>query len=243
MKTPAVSIVIPAFNEERRLEPTVRAWRAFLDDEGIPGEIVVSDDGSRDATVAVAHRAADGDPRVRVVTAVRNQGKGGAVRSGMLEARAPFVFYVDADLNIAPSHVPAALAMLRDGADVVVGRRGLGEYARAERSAARIAAGVLVQTTRRLLMLSWLPDTQAGYKGFRRETARRVFAAALIRSFAFDVEVLYLARRCGARIVQQPVAVEFRDDSTYDLRRHLPRFIADIVRIRINALRGRYAAL
>lgn len=237
---PELSIVIPAYNEERRLAPTVRAWRGFLDAEGIAGEIVVSDDGSRDRTVEVANEAAEGDPRVRVITAERNQGKGGAVRSGMLEARGRFVFYVDADLNIDPAHVPGALALLRRDADLVVGRRDLREYAREERSPARIAAGAAVQVTRRLLMLTWVTDTQAGYKGFRRALAHEVFAAARIRSFAFDIEAIYLARRLGARIAEQRVSVEFRDESTYDLRRHLPAFLRDIWRIRLNAIRGRY---
>lgn len=237
-----VSIVIPAYNEAGRLPATLDAWRAFLTDARLDAEIVVADDGSRDQTPDLVRAAATEDPRVRLVRLERNEGKGGAVRAGMLAARGDHRFYVDADLNVDPSHLHPALARLRADADVVVGRRSLSEYASEEKSVARVAAGALVQITRRLLVLPTIADTQCGFKGFRAATAERVFGAALVRSFAFDIEALFLARRGGARIVEIPVSVTFRDQSTYDLRRHLPPFLRDIVRIRVNALRGRYPA-
>jgi len=236
----ALALVVPAYNEERRLGPTLDAWRGFLDGSGIDGEIVVADDGSRDDTADLVRAVAREDPRVRLVGLERNRGKGAAVRAGMLAADAQVVAYVDADLNIAPSHVPPALDLIAGGASLVVGRRGLREYAGEERSVARLAAGLAVQVTRRTLVLPTIVDTQAGFKVFRRALARDVFTAARIDSFAFDIEALYLARRLGARIVEMPVAVEFRDESTYDLRRHLPPFLRDIVAVRVNALRGRY---
>lgn len=239
---PAVelSVVIPAYNEERRLAPTVAAWLEYLATRPGPGEVVVSDDGSTDRTVAVALEAAGGDPRLRVLSGGPNRGKGGAVREGMLAARGEFRFYVDADLNIAPFHVTGAVELLRHGCDMVTGRRSLREYSREESSPARVAAGAAVQVLRRAMWLTHVADSQAGFKGMRAALADRVFRAATVTSFAFDIEVLYLARRFGARIVEYPVAVEFRDESTYDVRRHLPPFLADILRIRANAVRGAY---
>ncbi|HWH13650.1 MAG TPA: glycosyltransferase [Miltoncostaeaceae bacterium] len=236
----ALAIVIPAYNEERRLGPTLEAWRRFLDAEGVDGEIVVADDGSRDGTADLVRAAAAEDGRVRLVALRPNRGKGAAVRAGVRAADAEVIAYVDADLNIAPAHVPAALARIRAGADLVVGRRGLREYAGEERSTARLVAGLAVQVTRRLLVLPTIVDTQAGFKVFRGPLAHEVFAATRIDSFAFDIEALFLARRRGARIVEMPVTAEFRDESTYDLRRHLPPFLRDIARIRLHALRGRY---
>lgn len=235
-----LSIVIPAYNEERRLAPTLDAWLSFLDGSGLAGEIVVSDDGSTDGTAGLVRAAAARDQRVRLESLPANEGKGGAVRAGMLAARAPFILYVDADLNISPDHVPGALTLARHGAELVVGRRSLTEYAEQERSVARLVAGAAVQVTRRLLVLPTVADTQAGFKLFTRDLARRVFSATRIRSFAFDIEAIYLARRLGARIVEYPVSVRFRPDSTYDLRRHVPPFLRDIVRIRRIALRGGY---
>jgi dolichyl-phosphate beta-glucosyltransferase len=237
---PQLSIVIPAYEEERRLPATLAGWQAFLDGHAGEAEVVVVDDGSRDGTAVVVERAARQDRRIRLLRLDANQGKGGAVRAGMLASRGAYRFYVDADLNIAPTHVTPALELLRGGADLVVGRRDLREYAREEQSLARLAAGLAVQVARRVIVLPVFSDTQAGFKGFRAAFAERVFAAAEIRSFAFDIEVLFLARRLGARIVEMPVSVEYRAGSRYSLRRHLPVFLRDIVGIRRRALAGRY---
>ena len=237
---PALSVVIPAYNEERRLPATLEGWLGYL--AGRPGgaEIVVADDGSRDGTARVVEAAAGGPVAVRLVRLAENQGKGGAVREGMLAARGALRFQVDADLNIAPGHVDGAVDRLRAGADLVVGRRSLSEYASEERSITRLAAGAAVQLTRRLIVMPRISDTQAGFKGYRAGLAEEVFRRALIRSFAFDIEAIFIARRLGARIVEMPVRVEYRADSTYDVRRDLPPFLRDIVRIRLNAVRGRY---
>lgn len=237
-----VSIVVPAYNEEQRLQPTLDGWAAWMDGFDGTAELVVSDDGSTDGTAALVERAAARDGRIRLNRLPANRGKGGAVRSGMLAATGDYRFYVDADMNIAPFHVDPALALMRSGvADVVTGKRSLGEYAATEQSPARLAAGTAVQVTRRILVLPVITDTQAGFKGFPAEWAHKVFERATIDSFAFDIEVLYLARRMKARIAEMPVAVEFRGDSTFDVARHLPPFIEDIWRIRMNAWRGRYS--
>ena len=200
----------------------------------------MSDDGSSDGTPGLVERFAAHDHRFRLNRLPENQGKGGAVRSGMLAATGAYRFYVDADMNIAPWHVEPALALLGSVADVVTGKRSLSEYANAEQSASRLAAGAAVQVARRILVLPVISDTQAGFKGFTAEWAEKVFAKAVVNSFAFDIEVLYLARRMGARIAEMPVSVEFRDESTFDVSRHLPPFIRDIYGIRMNAWRGRY---
>ena len=235
-----LSIVIPAYNEERRLTPTLEGWRTWLGTFDGDAEVIVSDDGSTDGTAALVERFAAHDHRFRVNRLPENQGKGGAVRSGMLAATGAYRFYVDADMNIAPWHVEPALALLGSVADVVAGKRSLSEYASAEQSASRLAAGAAVQVSRRILVLPVISDTQAGFKGFTAKWAEKVFAKAVVNSFAFDIEVLYLARRMGARIAEMPVSVEFRDESTFDVSRHLPPFIRDIYGIRLNAWRGRY---
>ena len=235
-----LSIVIPAYNEERRLTPTLEGWSTWLDTFGGTAEGIVSDDGSRDGTAALVQRFAAGDRRFRLNQLPENQGKGGAVRSGMLAATGEYRFYVDADMNIAPWHVEPALALLSSVADVVAGKRSLSEYADAEQSASRLAAGAAVQVARRILVLPVISDTQAGFKGFRAEWATKIFEKALVNSFAFDIEVLFLARRMGARIAEMPVSVEFRDESTFDVSKHLPPFLRDIYGIRLDAWRGRY---
>ena len=232
-----VSIVIPAYNEARRLPLTLDGWRDFLGRQAYAWEVIVVDDGSRDATAAVAAEAG-----ARVIRLAPNQGKGAAVRAGMLAADGLVIAYADADLNVAPAHLTAALRDIDSGAaDLVIGRRHLAEYAAAE-GPLRLLAGGLVQVTRRALVLRGIQDTQCGFKVFRRDLARAVFARTRLSSFAFDIEVLFLARKLGARIVELPVATTFRAESTFNVRKHLPRFLRDIVQIRLNDLAGRYAS-
>jgi len=229
-----VSIVIPAYNEARRLPMTLDGWRSFLAEQAYPSEVVVVDDGSTDASSAVA-----ADASVRVLRLERNQGKGAAVRAGMLAAQGQVIAYADADMNVAPAHLADALGLIESGADLVIGRRKLAEYASAE-GPVRLLAGGLVQVTRRALVLRGIQDTQCGFKVFRRDLARAVFAQTRLRSFAFDIEVLFVARKLGARIVEIPVTTTFRPESTFNVRKHLPRFLRDIVQIRLNELAGRY---
>jgi dolichyl-phosphate beta-glucosyltransferase len=230
-----VSIVIPAYNEARRLPATLAGWRDFLGTQPYRWELVVVDDGSTDATAAVAEAAGAG-----VLRLDPNEGKGGAVRAGVLAAAGNVIAYADADMNVAPAHLQDALRWLEaGGADLVAGRRELSEYAAAE-GPIRLLAGGLVQTTRRLVVMSAIRDTQCGFKVFRRDLGRAIFSRTRVRSFAFDIEVLFLARKLGARIVEMPVRTTYRAESTFSVRKHLPLFLKDIFQIRLNDQAGRY---
>jgi glycosyltransferase involved in cell wall biosynthesis len=229
-----VSVVIPAYNEARRLPATLVGWREFLSAQPYEWELVVANDGSSDATASVA---AEGG--ARVVSLNPNRGKGGAVKAGVLSATGDAIAYVDADLNISPQYLSTALRLLESGADLVAGQRALSEYGAAE-GPLRLLAGGLVQLTRRVLVISSIRDTQCGFKVFRQDLAYAVFERTLITSFAFDIEVLFLAKKLGARIVPMPVTTTFREEGTFNVRKHLPRLLGDIVQIRRNARAGRY---
>ncbi len=237
---PRLSVVLPAYNEEARLPATLAAWSEFLAAQPYRWELVVADDGSRDGTAAAADDFASGHPGVCVVRLPQNRGKGGAVREGVLAARGDVILFADADLGIPAHFAAAALATIDAGADVATGERSLRTYASEERSVTRLLAGLAVQISRRVLALTFVRDSQCGFKAFRRGAANAIFSRALIDSFAFDIEVLYLARRLGYRVRPFPVEMAFRAGSTYDVRTHLPRFLADIARVRANAFRGRY---
>jgi glycosyltransferase involved in cell wall biosynthesis len=229
-----VSVVIPAYNEARRLPATLIAWRGFLSEQSFDSELVVADDGSSDATAEVARAGG-----ATVLELKPNRGKGGAVKAGVLAASGDVIAYADADLNISPHYLLEALRILEEGADLATGRRSLSEYGSAE-GPLRLLAGGLVQVTRRVLVIRSIQDTQCGFKVFRRELARAVFSRTRITSFAFDIEALFLAKQLGARIVEMPVTTTFRAESTFNVRKHLPRFLEDIVQIRLNDLRGYY---
>jgi dolichyl-phosphate beta-glucosyltransferase len=238
--SPRLSVVLPAYNEEERLPETLARWTEYLSAQDYGWEIVVSDDGSRDNTARVAEAFASSHPGVRVLRAERNRGKGGAVRAGMLAARGDAILFADADLGIPARFTAAALQTLATGADIATGERSLRTYAKEERSIARVLAGAAVQISRRLLGLTFIRDSQCGFKAFRRDAAHAIFRKTVIDSFAFDIEMLYLARRLKKRVIAFPVEMSFRSGSTFDVKKHLPRFLKDILRTRLNALRGIY---
>jgi glycosyltransferase involved in cell wall biosynthesis len=229
-----VSIVVPAYNEARRLPRTLDGWRTYLARQPFSAEVIVVDDGSTDETGRVAEAGG-----AQVLRLQPNRGKGGAVRAGVLAAGGQTIAYVDADMNVDPDHLGSALRLLDRGADLVAGQRDLSEYAAAE-GPVRLLAGGLVQLTRRLLVMSSIADTQCGFKVFRRALGQAVFQQTTISSFAFDIEVLFIAHRLGANIALLPVRTTYQPESTFHVRRHLPRFLHDIVQIRLNALTGHY---
>ena len=237
---PRLSVVLPAYDEEDRLPATLAAWSSYLSTQSYTWEIVVADDGSRDGTAGVAEAFAATHPGVRVLLLTPNRGKGGAVRQGVLAAEGQVILFADADLGVPAAFAAAALAAIDGGADVATGERSLRTYAGEERSSVRLLAGAAVQVSRRVLGLTFVRDSQCGFKAFRREVAGAIFRRATIDSFAFDIEALYLARRMGAKVQPFPVEVSFQAGSTFDVRTHLPRFLKDILRIRVNALRGVY---
>src|SRR5262249_53587777 len=140
-----VSVVIPAYNEARRLPATLAGWHTYLAEQSWLSEVIVVDDGSRDETASVAT-----DAGARGVSLRPSRGKGGAVKAGVLAAAGGMIAYVDADLNIAPEYLGTAAELIEEGADLVAGQRELSEYASSE-GPLRLAAGGAVQLTRRVL--------------------------------------------------------------------------------------------
>ena len=208
--TPRLSLVIPAYNEEQRLRPSLEQILAFAVAQGYPVELLVVDDGSVDRTPDLVREAAGVTPpnvSLRLLQHPRNLGKGRAVRTGCLAAAGEFVAYLDADLATPPQEVLKLLPSLEEGADVAVGSRiHPGGYdMRASQPPYRRAVGWLYTQVRQRLLLPDIVDTQCPLKAFRREAAQRIFARQRLSGWAFDAEVLYLARRMGLRTSQVPV--------------------------------------
>lgn len=234
-----LTLVIPAFNEEARLPGTLRKLRDWLDRWGIDYRVIVADDGSRDGTADVAYRLG---PRFTTLRLARNQGKGAAVRAGMLAASGRVVAFTDADL-------PYALESLRHGYEliraeecrIVFGARDL-ESSRVlapRRLARRIASAVFQQIARTLISRD-VVDTQAGLKLFDASAARALFSRTTIDGFAFDAEVVFLAHRLNLAHRRIPVTLVNEESSSVSVWRHsLPMFL-EIGRIRWRALRGVY---
>jgi glycosyltransferase involved in cell wall biosynthesis len=198
---PALSVVIPAYNEADRLAATLHALQRATAGQSI--EVVVVDDGSSDGTAEVARATLDSD-HDRVVRLTRNSGKGAAVRAGVLESTGEAVVYMDADLATDLSALPEFVAAL-DHADLVVGSRMLpGAEVRDGTSDRAVMAWVFNRLVRLLTRIE-SRDTQCGFKALRGSVARRLFGLARCDRFAFDVEILLLARRLDLRVVEMPV--------------------------------------
>ena len=232
---PDLSVVIPAYNEQARLPPTLDRLRAYLAQGPMAYEIVVVDDGSSDKTSDVARAAG-----ATVVRNDTNRGKGFAARRGMLLARGGRRLMTDADLSTPIEDLPHLMARLDEGYDVAIGSRALpASNVEVRQSPYREVMGRLFNLCVRVLAVPGLHDTQCGFKLFTAAAAERSFEPAQLDGFSFDVETLYIARRRGLRIAEVPVT--WRNDTASRVG-SLNGFRAflDLGRIRVNGWRGRY---
>ena len=240
MSAPALSVVIPAFNEEQRLPPTLARLRRYLDARGGSYELVVVDDGSSDATAERARAA--GDDVVRVLVNERNRGKGYSVKRGMLAAHGSLRLMTDADLSTPIEDLPRLEAAVAQGHGIAIGSRAvLGANVEVHQGGLREGAGRAFNLLVRALALPRLQDTQCGFKLFTAAAAQAAFERARLDGFAFDVEALFLAQRAGMRIAEVPVT--WRNDVAVASRVspwNGARAFLDVLRLRTDAWLGRY---
>jgi len=228
----ALSVVVPAYNEEARLPRTLRRLREYLDARGEPYEIVVVDDGSTDGTAEAARAA--GGPVVRLLAGERNRGKGHAVRRGMLAAAGARRLMCDADLSTPIEELERLEARLAEGCGVAIGSRAVsGARLEVRQGLWRENAGRAFNLLARLVALPDLHDTQCGFKLFTAEAAEAGFARACLDG---------LARRAGQRIAEVPVVWRNDAASRVSLAKGLSAFL-DLLRLRWRALRGSYERL
>jgi dolichyl-phosphate beta-glucosyltransferase len=231
-----LSVVIPCYDEATRLPATLERAIAYLRRERPRFEILVVDDGSRDATAEVARALLERERCGAVIALPSNRGKGAACRVGALAARGRHVLLCDADLSTPIEEESRLRAALDSGADLAIGTRAHPAARIVVRQArGREGAGRVLNCLLRALGLTDLRDTQCGFKLFRRDAARALFERARIDGFLFDVEILRLARRDGMSLAEVPV--EWRNDPDSRVRplRHWPQVLWDLLRIRLSA--------
>lgn len=242
---PSLSVVIPAYNEESRLEKSLERVAAYLAGHVDAGEIVIVDDGSRDRTLELARRfsSAHATPRlaVQVLANPGNRGKGYAVRRGMLAAGREWVLFSDADLSSPIEECEKLLAAAEAGQyDAAIGSRALDRsLIGVHQPVTREIAGRAFNLCMRLATGLSYADTQCGFKLFRREAAQRIFARQLLERFGFDVEILFLAQKLGYRAVEVPVRWNNAEGTKVGMLSGLDAF-ADIWRVRRNDWKGLY---
>ena len=242
--TPLVSIVIPAYNEAARLGDTLGAVVDYLS-RGVPAELIVVDDGSTDDTAVIAENALGASNAVawRVLRSDANRGKGHAVRTGLLAARAPVGVFSDADLSTPIEELPKVVEPIAQGHyDVVFGSRALDRtLIGARQPIYRDRAGRLFNVALRLATGVPYKDTQCGFKAFRLSVCRPILEAAAVERFGFDLEWLFVAHRAGLRLKEVPVRWNHHDGSKVNILRDGPRMLTDILKVRRLMAAGRYA--
>jgi dolichyl-phosphate beta-glucosyltransferase len=226
-----LSVVVPAYNEEGRLEPGLRRAVEYLRGRGRPFELLVIDDGSRDATSAVAAAfAAEG---VRVIRHERNRGKGAAVRTGVVASRGARVLISDADFSTPIEEVEKLEARLGDGTPLVIGSRGMdSSQVRQHQPFYREMMGRTFNLIIRLIGVRGIRDTQCGFKLAVGDAGRSLFSSLTLDGFAWDVEMIWLARRRGYGIAEVGVVWVNSPDSRVDPIRSSLAMLRDVVLMR-----------
>lgn len=245
---PHLSVIIPAYNEEGRIGAGLRSVADHLARAARPVEIVVVDDGSVDRTVAIVEdlaRRATGAVAVRLLRNGRNRGKGYSIKHGVLMASGDFLLLTDADLSTPIEELPRLLRLVEsEGYGIAFGSRGLAD-SRVEihQPIWREVMGRCFNRLVRAITGLTFRDTQCGFKVMRRSEVLPLFRAARVERFAYDVEILYLARKAGVRAVEVPVIWRNSSASRVNALSDSLDMLKDIVAVVLRDRRGRYGAL
>jgi dolichyl-phosphate beta-glucosyltransferase len=243
-RPPELSIIIPAYNEEKRLPRTLARIREYFADARARGEsieILVVDDGSKDGTALVTQEWCRDMPCLRLVSNDRNRGKGYSVRHGMLEARGRVVLFTDADLSSPIEESEKLLAAIGAGSDVAIGSRAMDRtLIKVHQSRLREIAGIIFNSFVRLFTGLPFQDTQCGFKAFVREPSKVIFEQQRVERFGFDPEILFLAQRHGLRTTEVPVRWAHDAATRVNVMRDSMQMFGDLLFIRWNWLAGRY---
>jgi dolichyl-phosphate beta-glucosyltransferase len=236
-----LSIVIPAYNEAKRIEGSLNTIRRTLHGSSFDWDVRVVDDGSEDDAAAVVARVARADRRV-TLQREPHRGKGGAVRAGMLAARGDLRFLCDADLSMPMHELPRfvdKVTMTRE-CDIAIGTREGETARRVGEPFYRHFMGRVFNTLVRKTVLPGIHDTQCGFKMFTAHAAQSVFSAATMDGWAFDIEALVIARTQGLRIREVPIEWHYGADSRVRAFRDSYRMLRDLLTIHARSRGGAY---
>ncbi|MCJ7520010.1 MAG: glycosyltransferase family 2 protein [Anaerolineaceae bacterium] len=239
LKNPFLSIIIPAYNEAARLPGTLEQVNAFLASQPFTSEIIVVENGSTDGTFEIALGLQKRIANLKVMHE-HTPGKGWAVRQGMLAAKGEYRFICDADLSMPIEEVTGFLPPILQDAPIAIASREMPGAVRYAEPEYRHLIGRAFNTLVRLLLLPGLQDTQCGFKCFRADAAEKIFPLLTIRGWTFDVEALFIARKLGFGITEVPIPWYFKPQSRVKVLRDSLQMGVDLLKIRWNALKGKY---
>jgi dolichyl-phosphate beta-glucosyltransferase len=236
---PLLSIVLPAYNEETRLPESLKAITDFVSQKTYPVEVLVVDNNSTDRTSAIVQEYARECPFVRGLFE-GTQGKGAAVRTGMLAARGRYRFICDADLSMPVEEIDKFLPPLLDHFDIAIASREAPGAFRYDEPWYRHLMGRVFNTVVRWFAVPGLQDTQCGFKMFRAEVAENIFPLQTMNGWSFDVEILYAARSWGYKIVEVPIHWYYKSNTRIHPIRDSIDMLVEVFRIRRNGRRRLY---
>ncbi len=234
-----LSIIIPAHNEETRLPGTLEQVFRYLEQQSFTSEVIVVENGSADRTFEIAREYAKQHANLRVI---QNdwRGKGRAIQRGVSEAKGEYIFLCDADLSMPIAEISKFIPPQLQNVDIAIGSREAIGAVRYDEPYYRHFTGRVFNTLIRWLVLPKLQDTQCGFKCIRAEVARDIFRYQTLTGWAFDVEMLYIARHHKYQVVEIPIHWYFNADSKISVVRDSLRMFLDLLAIRRNARRGLY---
>jgi glycosyltransferase involved in cell wall biosynthesis len=241
MAPPALSIVIPAYNESARIEQTLDRVMSCVETRNWDAEVLVVDDGSTDSTTEVVQRWSQRYPRLHLVKNDGNRGKGYSVRNGLLQARGDVVMFTDADLSAPMEEGERLLSAIAEGADVAIGSRWMDKTRQTiHQPLYRRFFGRCFNWVTRMVMGLPFKDTQCGFKAFKRPAAQVIFRLQRIERWGFDPEILFIARKLGYSIREVPVTWGHDERSRMSYLKDGMKMLEEMAVIRTNSLAGRY---
>ncbi len=243
MKNVQLSIIIPAYNEARRLPSTLHAILNYMQQKACDAEIIVVNDGSTDDTAHVVQSFAARYPEIRLIDNHANQGKGGCIRDGMLAASGDVMLFTDADNSTPIQDADKLLAAIGGGADIVIGSRWVNRQLQLVPQPwyRRLNGRIYNLLLRATLGLDY-KDTQNGFKAFSRKAAKAIFSLQRISGWGFDAEDLFLAKKFGFTVSEIPVEYNYcADGSKIHPYRDGLRMLMELLRVRWYVLLGAYS--
>jgi len=239
-----LSIIVPAYNEEKRLPKTLREIDRYLKKQNYDYEIIVVSDGSKDKTVEVARALTEEIKNLRILDLKENRGKGYAVRQGILSASGDYRVFTDADNSTSINHLERMLPEFKNGFPVVIGTRDKRDHKEAvqafPQSTPRRTLGDIFNLFVQAILGLWGTwDTQCGFKGFTAEAAEKIFKKCKIDRFAFDPEIIIIAKKAGCGIKKIPVYWINDPESKVGVK-SMVKMAIDLLKIRWNMIKGKY---
>ena len=236
---PFLSVIIPAYNESRRLPATLDKILAYFARQPYTTEVVVVENGSTDTTADVVRRYMAEYPTVKLMRS-QVRGKGNAVREGMLTCQGAYLFMCDADLSMPIAELDKFFPDGQATWDIAIASREAPGAVRHDEPPLRHLMGRVFNFLVKVIAIPRFEDTQCGFKCFKREVARDVFARQTLTGWGFDVEVLYIALKRGYRVVEIPIHWYYQSDSRVRPVHDTLRMIRELLLVRWNDVQGRY---